>query len=130
LASNNVAIEPCIFNTKSAERTKDDKYRFSNLRAEMLWRLREALDPGSGENVALPPDERLTAELTSARWKPKGDTIQVEDKDEIRHRLGGSPDRADAVMMAWHYRRRAMRAGLFTNDEMKEAVEIDDPFKL
>jgi hypothetical protein len=23
-----------------------------------------------------------------------------------------------------------MRAGLFTNDEMKEAVEIDDPFKL
>ena len=93
--------------------------------------LREALDPGSGENIALPPDERLTAELTSARWKPKGDTIQVEDKDEIRHRLGGSPDRADAVMMAWHYRRRAMRANLFEDgDDERQAVEIDDPFKL
>ena len=130
LASNNVVIEPCIFNTKSGERTKDDKYRFANIRAEMLWRLREALDPGSGENIALPPDERLTAELTAARWKPKGDTIQVEDKDEIRHRLGGSPDRADAVMMAWHFRRRAMRTGMFDNNEMKEAVEIDDPFRL
>jgi hypothetical protein len=54
----------------------------------------------------------------------------VEDKDEIRHRLGGSPDRADAVMMAWHYRRRAMRAGIFGEPEIREAVDIDDPFKL
>jgi hypothetical protein len=130
LASNNVTVEPCIFNSKSGERTKDDKYRFSNLRAEMLWRLREALDPSSGENIALPPDERLTAELTSARWRPKSDTIQVEDKDEIRHRLGGSPDRSDAVMMAWHFRRRAMRAGMMEDANMKEAVELDDPFRL
>jgi hypothetical protein len=130
LASNRIQVESCIFNAKSAERTKDDKFRFSNQRAEMLWRFREALDPASGDNVALPPDERLTAELTAARWRPKMDTIQVEDKDEIRHRLGGSPDRADAVMMAWHYRRRAMRAGLFADAEVREAVEIDDPFKL
>jgi hypothetical protein len=130
LASNNIQIESCIFNAKSGERTKDDKYRFSNQRTEMLWRFREALDPANGENVALPPDERLTAELTAARWRPKGDTIQVEDKDEIRHRLGGSPDRADAVIMAWHYRRRAMRAGMFEDKEQTEAVEIDDPFKL
>lgn len=128
LAANQIEVESCIFNTKSIERTKDDKFRFSNLRAEMLWRLREALDPGSGENIALPPDERLTAELTAARWRPKMDTIQVEDKDEIRHRLGSSPDRADAVMMAWHYRRRAMRSQIVDND--KEAVEIDDPFVL
>jgi hypothetical protein len=130
LINNKVQVESCIFNSKSAERTKDDKFRFSNLRAEMLWRFREALDPASGENVALPPDERLTAELTAARWRPKMDTIQVEDKDEIRHRLGGSPDRADAVMMAWHYRRRAMRAGIFGEPEIREAVDIDDPFKL
>jgi hypothetical protein len=129
LASSGIIIEPCVFNTKSSERTKDDRYRFANIRAEMLWRLREALDPGSGENIALPPDERLLAELTAARWKPRGDMILVEDKDEIRHRLGGSPDRADAVMMAWHYRRRAMRANIFETG-VSEAVEIEDPFSL
>jgi len=112
---------------KSTERTADDKFKFYNLRAEMHWRFREALDPSSGENIALPPDERLTAELTSARWRPKGDSILVEDKDEIRHRLGGSPDRADAVMMAWHYRRMAMRGNFLNENATLECVEVEDP---
>lgn len=126
LASNMINVEWCVFNTPSSERDKDGKFRFANLRAEMLWRLREALDPASGEDIALPPDERLTAELTAARWMLKKDAIQVEDKDKIRARLGSSPDRADAAMMAWHYRRQAMRAGMMTGDVV-EAEEVEDP---
>lgn len=128
LIGNRIAVESCIFNMKSSERTKDDTMKFFNLRAEMLWRLREALDPSSGENIALPPDERLTAELTAARWIPKGDVIQVEEKDKIRQRLGGSPDRADAVMMAWHYRKMAMRGVLMGGEgQFAEAAEVEDP---
>lgn len=127
LVSNKIPVEACIFNMKSTERTADDKFKFANVRAEMHWRFREALDPSSGENIALPPDERLTAELTSARWRPKGDSIIVEDKDEIRHRLGGSPDRADAVMMAWLYRRMAMRGNFLNENATLECVEVEDP---
>ena len=45
----------------------------------------------------------MQAELTTVRWKLVPNGIQVESKDEIKKpdRLGRSPDRADAVIMAW-----------------------------
>lgn len=128
LNTNNIPVEAAVFNTTSTERTKDDKFKFYNLRAEMLWRLREALDPASGEDIALPPDEKLTAELTAARWTPRKDSILVEAKDEIRLRLGSSPDRADAVMMAWHYRKMALRRAILQDVQTHQAVEPEDPF--
>jgi hypothetical protein len=80
---------------------------FVNLRAEAWYRFREALDPQTGAGIALPPDPGLAAELAMPCWKlvsraGKG-AIQIEAKDEIRKRLGRSPDKADAVVMAWGY---------------------------
>lgn len=61
--------------------------------------LREALEAGE---VALPDDEALFDELAAPRWRASsGGKIQVEPKDGLRDRLGRSPDRADAVVMAW-----------------------------
>jgi hypothetical protein len=77
------------------------KYSFANLRAASYWRLREALDPLSGEDIALPDDRNLRVELAAPRYKIKGGRIQVEPKEDIVKRLGRSPDRADAVVMAW-----------------------------
>lgn len=127
LGINRIVVERCIFNAGSSERTKDDKFKFKNLRAEMYWRFREALDPTSNENIALPPDERLTAELTAARWIPKGDAIQVEEKSEIRARLGSSPDRADAVVMAWQYRKLAALMSVGAQGRFTNAEEVEDP---
>ena len=81
--------------------TRDRQLKFVNKRAETWWKLREALDPTYGSNVALPPDPSLRADLTSPTWKltPRG--IQIESKDEIRKRLGRSPDKGDAVVLAW-----------------------------
>ncbi|MGH7095603.1 MAG: terminase [Stellaceae bacterium] len=76
---------------------------FANKRAEAWWRFREALDPQTGDSVALPPDPELAADLAASRWKLAARGIQVEQKDEIRKRLGRSPDRGDAVVMAWAY---------------------------
>ncbi len=87
----------------SNRRTADGELAFVNRRAEAWWRLREALDPGQegSSPVALPPDRGLRADLTAPRWKltPRG--IQIEAKDEIVKRLGRSPDKGDAVVMAW-----------------------------
>lgn len=90
----------------SAEQSAND-IAFVNLRAQAYWRFREALDPQTGASVALPPDPALAADLAMPRWKmvSRGGrgAIQIEAKDDIRKRLGRSPDRADAVVMAWSY---------------------------
>ena len=83
-----------------AERSTDPE-RYANKRAELWWKLRELLDPDK-EPVALPPDDELLSELASVKYKltARG-AIQIESKDEMRKRLGHSPDRADAVVLAF-----------------------------
>lgn len=87
----------------SSARTRDKSLGFVNKRAESWWRLREALDPSQegGSIIALPPDPLLVADLVAPRWKPRGEDILIESKEEIRKRIGRSPDRGDAVVMSW-----------------------------
>jgi len=88
----------------STARTVDKALGFINKRAEAIWRFREALDPGQegGSPVALPPDPMLVADLVAYRWKPVGaGLIQIESKEEIRKRIGRSPDDGDATIMSW-----------------------------
>lgn len=86
-------------------KTKDGKMGFKNRRAEDLWAFREALDPDQdgGSCVALPPDPELRSDLCSYTWflaRQGGiGIIQVESKEEIKARLGRSPDKGDAVVM-------------------------------
>ena len=94
-----------VYSAKSLRHTSDGKLGFVNLRADMYWGFREALDPASGMDVKLPPDARLTAELTAPRYDVHGTKIQIEEKADIKKRVGSSPDRADSVVMAWHRRK-------------------------
>lgn len=74
--------------------------KFLNLRAMLLWRLREALDPENPDPIALPDDAELLADLTAPLfWVVKGG-IKVESKDEIAKRIMRSTDKGDAVMYA------------------------------
>lgn len=79
--------------------------RFMNLRAELWWNLRERLDPNPRVNpnpIALPPDDQLLADLTNVKYKiDSRGRIQLESKEEIKKRLGRSPDRGDAVVLAY-----------------------------
>lgn len=80
--------------------TANGLLKFFNRRAELYWRMREALDPGSDRAIALPPDPQLIADLAAPRWWLGKSGIQIESKDDIRKRLGRSPDRGDAVVNA------------------------------
>jgi hypothetical protein len=86
---------------------------FRNVRAAAYWRLREALDPSSEEPIALPPSRELRAELCAARYSAEDRTIKLEKKEQIKERLGRSPDLADAVVMAFWDDRRAELAELY-----------------
>ena len=80
---------------------------FANRRAEAWWKFREALDPNSGEDIALPPDPELMADLTAPTWDLKARGITIEDKDAIKKRIGRSPDCGDAVVMCFNANARA-----------------------
>ena len=85
----------------STTKTKDGKLSFVNKRAEAWWKFREELDPGQqgGSAIALPPDPQLRADLAAPTWKLTTRGIQIESKDDIKARIGRSPDRGDSVVM-------------------------------
>ncbi|MGE8943112.1 hypothetical protein ACO2I3_14460 [Leptospira interrogans] len=73
---------------------------------------REALDPDqpNGSPIALPDDPVLLGDLTAPTSDilPRG--ILIESKDDVKARIGRSPDRGDAVVMAWSQGQSALRA--------------------
>jgi hypothetical protein len=84
----------------SDKHDKSGQLGFVNQRAEWYWGLREDLDPASGQDLALPPDPELKADLCAARWKLTVRGIQIESKEEIIKRIGRSPDAGDALVNA------------------------------
>jgi hypothetical protein len=112
LKANN--IEPTRFNGANAShKISSDGARlsFCNLRAEAYWRFREALRPDQpgGSPICLPDDARVRADLAAPRWTLEARGVQIESKDEIRKRLGRSPDLGDAIVMCWSTGQGAIR---------------------
>jgi len=95
---------------ESIRRTVEKKLKFFNKRSEVIWRFREALDPGQdgGSPIALPDDQFLVSDLTATHWEltPRG--IKVTPKKDVVKELGRSPDRGDAVVMCWSAGDKAM----------------------
>ena len=87
---------------KSEATDRTGRLKFINKRAEYWWSLREALDPETGSKIALPDDPELLADLTAPRWSLTVRGVQIESKDDVRERLGRSPDKADSLTYA-HY---------------------------
>ena len=83
-----------------SERSRDSE-RYHNLRAELWSNFRELLDPEK-EAISLPPDDELLSELASVKYKiDSRGAIQIEAKEDMKKRLGHSPDRADAAVLAF-----------------------------
>jgi hypothetical protein len=76
---------------------------FVNIRSEIWWMLRKALDPSGDIHLALPPDDLLTGDLTAPTYEYTSDgKIKVESKDDIRARIGRSTDAADMLGLAYY----------------------------
>lgn len=100
LEENQVQCHPVNGAAGSLDRSKQGALKFANYRSEIVWRMREALDPTNPDPVALPPDPGLKADLAAYKWKMTKGGIQVRSKDEMKEELGRSPDDGDAVIMA------------------------------
>jgi hypothetical protein len=130
LSAQNIDVEGIVFSAASSKRTKKGDYYYANMRSELWWAFREALDPAENdprEMPALPPDRRLRAQLTAPRWKLRGAAVVIEAKDEIRKRLGASTDDADAVILGWHGRTKAAVKRLVKVNRLKKQARMSDP---
>ena len=85
---------------KAVGTDKSGRLRFKNLRSQLWWMMREALDPANNTGIALPPDKRLLADLCAPTWELQGATIYVEGREDIIKRIGRSPDWASAYILA------------------------------
>jgi hypothetical protein len=71
--------------------------RFRNRRAEMWINMSEWVKKGG----ALPNVPELIGELTTPTYTFCNGKVQLEDKDQIKQRLGRSPDLADALCLTF-----------------------------
>jgi phage terminase large subunit len=77
---------------------EDEVRMFKNVRARDYWLVRRRLEL---DNLPLPDDEILTAQLASLKFKYVSEKIVIESKQDLTARLGkeASPDRADVIVM-------------------------------
>ena len=81
--------------------------KFENLRSQMWWQFKLDLeDPKS--DIALPDDNTLFADLMTPLFQLRKGKIVVQPKEEIRKKLGRSPNKGDAVVY-WNWIRRKRR---------------------
>jgi hypothetical protein len=87
-----------IIPVNAGESALDDaKYR--NLRAEMYGNLRDWLRE---QPAVLPDDDAVQADLCTVQYKfTSNSQYQLESKDDLKKRLGRSPDRGDAIVLTF-----------------------------
>jgi hypothetical protein len=79
--------------------TAREAEKFSNLKAELYWNLRLRAESG---NIAGLTDEKAIAQLAAIRYSHNGrGQVVIESKDDARKRGVKSPDRAEAIMLAF-----------------------------
>ncbi len=81
------------------------QYTFANMRAYCYWAIRDWLNPKNGFGAALPPCDKLMEECTETHWKfMSNGAIIIEPKDEVKKRIGRSPDYMDALANTFYPR--------------------------
>lgn len=97
-------IKDSAINLQGAERPIEmgTEEKFKNLRSQMWWTAREDLRNGE---IAMVNDAELIADLTTPKFEVKQGKIVIESKEEIKKRLGHSPNKGDAFVY-WNWRRK------------------------
>ncbi len=82
-----------------------DGNKFMNKRAEMWWNGRTLLQPrpDGSQDAKLLVDRKVMAQLATPTFGSDGSgRIQIEKKSAMKRRGMSSPDRAEAVLLAWY----------------------------
>jgi hypothetical protein len=96
-ALNDLGEQVIPINSSAKPTSETQQKKYYNLRSQMWMEAGDLFDKGM---IKLGDDYVLNGQLSSAKFNYTGNgKIQVEAKDDIKKRLGRSPDRADAFIM-------------------------------
>lgn len=100
LSELGLGVEVVGINVGESPTTVEAKKRYYNLRAQLWWEARESISDGKWNLAAI--DDQTAADLTAPKYTldTKG-KIVIESKDDMRKRLGRSPDDGDAILLAY-----------------------------
>lgn len=90
-------IVPVNAGSSATHEAKPGEPSLANMRSQLWWWAREHVADWDLSGV----DDDTIAELVAVRWSVKSGRIVVEPKDDLRKRLGHSPDRADALLLCF-----------------------------
>lgn len=91
-----------------------DQSAYANAKAEMHWNFREWLQADAVRGLA---DEEALAQFDIHYHENSRGLIQIETKDEMQKRgISGSPDRAEAIMLAFATVREAGQTVIYQDD--------------
>jgi hypothetical protein len=103
--------------------------RFVNLKAQLYWGLRERFEAGDVGGLM---DEQTISQLATIRYfyNPRGQLL-IESKEDARKRGVKSPDRAEAMMLAYAGRQGSghyeLMRQLYEESQTAAAQTDDDP---
>lgn len=109
----------------SEKKLKLHDYSFQNLRAEAWF---TAIERARAGKATIPDDPLLIEELLEVKFfENSRGKIQIEDKADLKDRMGRSPDKADAwVMLQWgfdqNYRELRREKQLEGNDRVSYGI--------
>lgn len=116
--------------TASRTVSREGVFSFYNFRSECLWLLREDLDPNYNTRIALPPDAELAADLASYRYEVRErnnkQIIHALPKDLMRAELGRSPDKGDALVMAYAAFAKTLSETRIASDKRKARLDLQN----
>jgi len=96
-----------VIGVNVAERAKESG-KFHNQRAEMWWNFRNLVQPvssdtGVEQNITLDVDTKTLAQLSGPTYKSDSTgRIVIEAKKDMKRRGMASPDRAEAILLAFY----------------------------
>ncbi len=93
--------QPVNVSTASTYKDKSGKMRCKDLRTELVWRMRDALDPDNNSMICLPDDPELASDLCVYTYKAlAGGVVTIKSKDDMKKEIGRSPDIGDGLLLA------------------------------
>lgn len=81
-----------------------ERDKFKNLKSQVWWHLRDWFKPVDGRSdISIPDDKQLIEELKNMRYSyDSSRRIKIESKEEFKKRVGRSPDKGDALALAFY----------------------------
>ena len=123
--------EETIISCKNSEAAKTDsgrdltdvtgQYTFANMRAYLGWCVRDWLNPDNETGAMLPPEGSFAEEATEVKWSfLSNGRIILEPKEDVKARLGHSPDEFDALANTFHPKAVEAVGHHITDDDLSD----------